>query len=199
MRETLVDLIRHGEPRGGRRYRGNGADDPLSPAGWRQMRAAVGDARPWQQIVSSPMTRCREFASELAGRHGLPLAVEPDLIEVGMGAWEGRTHAEVAAKDPAAFEAFYRDPVGNRPPGGESLADLSRRASNAYNRQVEVHPGRHMLIVCHAGVMRALVGCLLGAEPARWYRLRIDYAGIVRVRHGRFGPSLECVNARSLP
>ena len=28
MRDTLVDLIRHGEPTGGRRYRGNGADDP---------------------------------------------------------------------------------------------------------------------------------------------------------------------------
>lgn len=199
MRETLVDLIRHGEPLGGRRYRGNGVDDPLSTEGWRQMRAAVGDEHPWQQIVTSPMARCREFALELAGRHGLPLVVEPALAEVGMGAWEGRAHADVAANEPAAFEAFYRNPASCRPPGGEPLGELSRRVAAAYTRQVASHPGRHLLIVCHAGVMRALVGHLLKAEPERWYRLRIDYAGLVRVRHGRFGPSLECVNARSLP
>ena len=99
MRETLVDVMRHGEPMGGRRYRGNGVDDPLSPVGWTQMRHALGDSAPWDQIISSPMARCRLFASELAGRHGLPLAIEPGFIEVGMGAWEGRSHADIAASE----------------------------------------------------------------------------------------------------
>ena len=30
------------------------------------MRAAVGDFRDWQTIVSSPLTRCAAFARELA-------------------------------------------------------------------------------------------------------------------------------------
>jgi hypothetical protein len=34
MPDTLIDLIRHGQPEGGRRIRGNGCDDPLSPLGW---------------------------------------------------------------------------------------------------------------------------------------------------------------------
>ncbi|MEK6748901.1 MAG: histidine phosphatase family protein, partial [Pseudomonadota bacterium] len=38
---TVVDMIRHGEPVGGKRYRGH-RDDPLSDIGWRQMREAVG-------------------------------------------------------------------------------------------------------------------------------------------------------------
>lgn len=199
MQETLVDLIRHGEPVGGRRYRGNGADDPLSARGWEQMRASLAEHAPWHQVISSPMARCREFAVEIAGRHGLPLALEPGLIEIGMGAWEGRTHEAVAAEDPAYFEAFYRDPLGIRPPGGEPLLAFQARIAAAYARQVAVHPGRHLLICAHAGVMRALVGHLLGAEPRHWYRLRIDYAGIVRVRHGRFGQVIECVNAPMLP
>ncbi len=199
MPDTLVDLIRHGEPRGGPRFRGNGADDPLSATGWAQMRQALGEAHPWDQVISSPMARCRHFALDLAGRHGLPLAIEPALIEIGMGTWEGRTHAEVAATDSAAFAALYRDPVAHRPPGGESLAALSHRVATAYDRQVASHPGRHLLIVCHAGVMRALVGHLLRADAQCWYRLRIDYAGIVRVRHGRDGPAIACVNAPTLP
>ena len=199
MPDTLVDLIRHGEPVGGRRYRGNGSDDPLSAKGWTQMRAALCGPAPWQQVISSPMARCRAFAAEIAAAHGLPLAVEPGLIEIGMGEWEGRTHDAVARDDPALFDAFYRDPLAIRPPGGEPLLAFQSRVATAYERQVASHPGRHILICAHAGVMRALVGHLLDARPQRWYRLRIDYAGIVRVRHGRLGPVVECVNAPGVP
>lgn len=199
MIETLVDLIRHGEPLGGSRYRGNGTDDPLSATGWAQMSRALGDQAPWDLIISSPLSRCRLFAAELAGRHGLPLIVDPDLIEVGMGEWEGRARAEVESSDPAGFAAFYRDPVSQRPRGAEPLERLTARVAAAYQGHLDAHPGRHLLIVCHAGVMRALVGHLLGADARRWYRIRIDYAGLVRVRHGRLGPSLEWVNAARLP
>lgn len=219
MRETLVDLIRHGEPIGGRRYRGNGrgngrgvgsgrwgdggsgsgSDDPLSPLGWSQMRQALGGGAPWHQIVSSPLVRCRGMAAELAGRHGLPLAVEPALREIGMGTWEGRTHEDVQTQEPAVWQRVYADPVRYRPPGGETLEAFRRRVAAAYERQVAAYPGRHLLILCHAGVMRTLVGHLLLADPGRWWRLRIDYAHLVRVRHGPYGPSLECVNAPHLP
>jgi len=35
--------MRHGEPVGGRAYRGHSIDDPLSEKGWQQMWDAVGD------------------------------------------------------------------------------------------------------------------------------------------------------------
>ena len=62
---TLIDLLRHGEPRGGAKFRGH-TDDPLSETGWTQMRAAVQGDSPWQVVVSSPLLRCAEFAAELA-------------------------------------------------------------------------------------------------------------------------------------
>lgn len=199
MSRTLVDLIRHGEPVGGRRYRGSGADDPLSPLGWSQMQAALGEAAPWDQLISSPLARCRVFASDLAARHGLPLVVDPALIEVGMGIWEGRSRREVAEQSPSEHAAFYQDPVRCRPAGAEPLDQLIERVADAYERHLAAFPGRHLLIVCHAGVMRALVGHLLGADARRWYRIRIDYAGLVRVRHDHLGPSIQWVNAARLP
>lgn len=198
-RETLVDLIRHGEPRGGRRYRGNGTDDPLSDLGREQMRRALGETRPWDEIVSSPLIRCREFAETLAAESGLPLTLEPELQEVGLGAWEGLTPAQVRERDPQAYEDYYRDPVGSRPEGAESLEDLIYRVGSAYDGIVAGREGKHLLLVVHAGVMRALVGRVLLADPGRWYRLRVDYAGLVRIRHGRYGAVLEWVNARRLP
>ena len=198
MPDTLVDLIRHGEPLGGPMVRGNGCDHPLGELGWRQMRAAVDRCAPWDQILSSPLARCREFAAEVACRNGLPLAVEPELREIGMGAWEGRRKADIAAEEPDDWSAFLRDPVAHRPPGGEGLEALRRRVGLAYDRQIASYPGRHLLIVCHAGVSRAIVGHLLDADDERWYRIRIDYAGVTRIRHGRFGASIEHVNAPSI-
>jgi len=65
--QTQIDLLRHGEPVGGRRYRGQ-TDDPLSEKGWQQMRAAVLDVQGWDVIYSSPLRRCAEFAQELSRR-----------------------------------------------------------------------------------------------------------------------------------
>jgi len=198
MPETIIDLIRHGEPVGGRMIRGRGVDHPLSELGWAQMRAAVAPGGPWDQILTSPMARCRPFALELAGRHGLPLVVEPRLHEVDMGAWEGRRPHEVAAEEPALFEAFRADPVRHRPPGGETLEALAERVGRVYDRLIAGFSGRHLLVVCHAGVTRATLGHAMGAEPRAWSRLRIDYAGISRVRHGSHGATVEHVNAGSL-
>lgn len=201
--ETIIDLIRHGEPEGGRMIRGHGVDHPLSTLGWAQMRGAVGTApvdrtRDWDQIISSPMARCREFAMELARQRGLPLAVDPQLREVGMGAWEGSRPEELAQRNPADYEAFLHDPVGHRPPGGERLDALIARVGAAYDGHLRAYPGRRLLLVCHAGVSRAIIGHLLRAEPAQWYRLRIDYAGLTRIRHGRHGAIVEYINAHRL-
>ena len=87
---TTIDLIRHGEPVGGSKYRGQ-TDDPLSEKGWAQMRAALVGHQPWEVVVTSPLVRCRAFAEELAARLALPLEVDARLMEIGFGEWEGRT------------------------------------------------------------------------------------------------------------
>jgi len=95
MQETLIDLIRHGEPQGGPRYRGDSVDDPLNDKGWEQMRNAVNDRGGWDQITSSPMLRCLAFSEELGRQRGIDVMVEKDFREVGFGSWEGLSKAEV--------------------------------------------------------------------------------------------------------
>ncbi len=71
----LIDLIRHGEPQGGMRYRGQ-LDDPLSELGWQQMRNATANVQPWEHIVSSTLSRCADFAKELADKQCHSTAAE---------------------------------------------------------------------------------------------------------------------------
>lgn len=179
--ETLIDLLRHGEPVGGRMYRG-GIDHPLSERGWQQMRDATANPEPWQHIVSSPLARCRAFAEELSGRLGVGLSIDERLHEVGFGEWEGKTGAELRADDPDRLKRFYHDPVGNRPAGAEPLDDFLARVGAAIDAVREQHAGRHTLLVCHAGVIRAAVAHTLGAPLPALYRLDVANASLTRLK-----------------
>lgn len=179
---TLVDFLRHGEPHGGRRFRGHGVDDALSERGWQQMWEAVGDPVPWDTIVTSPLQRCQAFAEALAERHGLPVHVDARFREVGFGVWEGRSPTQIQTETPEDYAAFYRDPVSRRPQGAEPLADFAARVSEAFDELLTRFAGRTILVVAHAGVVRAALGRVMEAQPAAWYRASVDNAGLTRFR-----------------
>lgn len=178
---TTLDMMRHGEPVGGRKYRGQ-VDDPLSEKGWAQMHAAVGEALPWTRIVSSPLVRCRAFAETLSESHGLPLALDDRLKEVGFGIWEGKTAAEIEADAPGTLARFKADPVNARPAGAEPLAEFHARVSTALDDIVERHDGQHVLLVGHAGVMRMALAWALRIPLEHAYRIEVATASITRLR-----------------
>lgn len=192
----IVDLIRHGEPVGGRRYRGQ-IDDPLSDKGWQQMWSAVEQTQPWQVIVTSTLSRCRDFAWALGERHSLPVNEETRLVEIGFGEWEGQTAAEINSTDPDRVRNFLNDPVANRPVGAEPLADFSERVVSAWASVLEQHKDKHVLIVAHAGVIRAITTHILGAPIEHMFRLQVGNAGInrVQIESGR-SPVLVMHNGR---
>ncbi|HEB82464.1 MAG TPA: histidine phosphatase family protein [Gammaproteobacteria bacterium] len=177
---TCIDIIRHGEPVGGRRYRGYSVDDPLTDKGWAQMRAAVPENPPWEHIITSPLQRCRAFSEELAADLQIGFSIEDNIKEIGFGEWEGRTPDEITADDSEALHRFYLDPVHNRPAGAEALDSFSERVWQAYLEAARQHEGKHILMVAHAGVARAITANILQMSLADVYsRLRIEYGAIV--------------------
>jgi alpha-ribazole phosphatase len=178
---VTLDLMRHGEPVGGRRYRGQ-IDDPLSEKGWAQMQAAVGEVLPWTRIVSSPLLRCRAFAEALADRHGLPLALDERLKEVGFGEWEGKSAAEIETDAPGTLMRFKADPVNARPAGAEPLADFHARVAASLEDLLAQHTGQHVLLVGHAGVMRMALAWALHIPLVHAYRIEVPTASFTRLR-----------------
>lgn len=180
----FVDLLRHGQPEGGSRFRGR-LDDPLSDLGWAQLRqATVGGG--WDAVATSPLGRCRAFAEDYAGRHRLPLAVVDEFAEVGFGAWEGRSKEDIARSDPEALARFRADPVHARPPGAEPLDGFLARVAMGWERLSELS-GERLLVVCHAGVIRAGVALALSMPADTIYRLDVSLAHFTRLRLGDGG------------
>lgn len=175
-----IDLLRHGEPVGGRRYRGQ-IDDPLSELGWRQMWQAVGAEPPWRHIITSPLQRCRAFAQQLSARHGIALSEDARFMEVGFGVWEGHTPEELRRQDPGQLQRFCDDPVTQRPAGAEPLADFAARVVGAWDDAVQRRDADPLLVVCHAGVIRAIITHVLGAPLAAMYRIQVETGALTRI------------------
>ena len=178
--KTQIDVMRHGEPKGGRRYRGFGVNDPLTEKGWQQMWNSISDQPPWDLIVSSPLARCLDFSLALSEKESIPCIVEENMKEIGFGVWEGLTPEQILAEDSEALNHFYADPVHNRPEGAESLQGFSLRVWQAYLSILDEHEGKHILIVGHAGVARAIVANVLHMSLDNVYSsLSVEYAAII--------------------
>ena len=79
-----IDLLRHGEPVGGRMYRGQ-VDHPLSKKGWCEMNESVAKSTGWDVIYHSPLLRCSEFSADLSQQLGIPAKLDDRLKEIGFG------------------------------------------------------------------------------------------------------------------
>ncbi len=185
-----IAILRHGEPLGGRRYRGSGVDDPLSEQGWVQMWSALENTGPWIRVVTSPMLRAKEFAKAYADSHDLPLQEFYDFREIGMGAWEGRSPTEVSLTDPIGYKAYYSDPSTGLPSGAEPLSSFYHRVTRALDTLEGPGP---ILIIAHAGVMRVAVAYALEGSLNAMMRIKVPYAGLGRFSHDDSGWSL-CVS-----
>ncbi len=177
---TRIDLLRHGEPRGGNRYRGS-LDDPLSDTGWRQMRQTVGDHAPWQGVVTSPLRRCADFARSLGERLEIPVTVDERLREMSFGTWEGRTAAEIMRFDGDHLTRFWQNPLKNPPPQGEHLHTVHQRVTAAWQALIDGNPNRHLLLVAHGGVIRTIIAHALGISLEHLSRITVPYACLTRL------------------
>jgi len=181
--QTTIDLIRHGEPVGGRVYRGQ-INDPLSEKGWQQMRNAVENHHPWNQIMSSTLSRCAGFSNELSKTYDIPLQFDKRFMEIGFGDWEGKSASQIRAENEIQFDAFFEDPVKNTPPNAESLLEFEQRVLSAWEELLVENEGKHILLVGHAGVIRMIIRHVLAMPLQAMYRIQVPNAGISRLTVG---------------
>lgn len=109
-----------------------------------------------KHVWTSPSRRCRELAERIAERLGIPLSADPRLMELDFGDWEGKPWNDVPRAD---LDRWAADPLGFRPPGGESGAELIARVTEF--RAVLI---QDCTVVSHGGPLRVLAA-LLRDEP----------------------------------
>jgi ribonuclease H / adenosylcobalamin/alpha-ribazole phosphatase len=197
-------LLRHGEtaltPE--KRFSGSGGSDPeLSAAGRRQAAAvatALAARGTVQDIVSSPLRRCRETAGAVAAHLGCEVHIEDGLRETDFGAWEGLTFAEVRERYPEDLARWLVSPAAEPTGGGESFETVAARVIEARDALLDRYAGRTVLVVTHVTPVKQLVRLALGAPPESLFRMELSAASLSVVAYYRDGnASLRLLNDTS--
>lgn len=160
---TTIYLVRHGETDWNvqRKYQGS-TDVPLNAVG-REQAATLGawlaaDASrfPGTAIISSPLSRAFVTAQAIADARGIArdaIVSDPDVQERSYGVAEGYTLEEREARWPDANWD-----------GLESWEHVAIRAMRALGRVQASRPGEGTFVVCHGGLINAILAELSGGE-----------------------------------
>ena len=181
---THIYLLRHGETQGGSRYNGS-TDVALSERGWSQMRAVVENEACWDRVISSPLSRCAQFARRLQRQNNIPLQLDERIREIHFGIWEGKTAAEVFENDGDALTRYWQDPVRHTPIEGEALKDFEVRVLSLWQDVVAKYHDEKILLIAHGGVIRLLLCHVLQRPLQRIFDIEVAYASLhhIRVEH----------------
>ena len=183
--ETKLWLIRHA-PVDGPRGVIHGPDAPADNREAQAFAALQAKLPPGARAVCSPARRTIETARAL----GLDPLTEPAFREQDFGEWTGRRHDDLTTELGAAYQAFWKSPAGNRPPGGESFVDQIARARNGLSHL----PAGEAILVVHSGTIRAVLAIALDLTPDSALRFVIDPLSLTRIDRLATGWRVVCVN-----
>ncbi|MCA1024062.1 histidine phosphatase family protein [Halobacillus litoralis] len=154
-----IGLIRHGSTSWNKEKRAQGGSDiPLDDEGTEQ--AARLSTRlkkeTWDALYSSPLKRAVQTAEVAAKELNIGFQLDDRLQEVGGGQIEGTTETERIEK----WGENWRDLELGREP----LEDVLKRCRSFIEDLMEKHPGQHVLVISHGGIISQIIQMLDSAH-----------------------------------
>jgi broad specificity phosphatase PhoE len=183
---TRLFLLRHGEVE--ERYHrvfGGRIDMELSPRGHEQARtlASFLRRRPIDAIYASPMRRAQQTLAPLASHCPNPAIVKPEFREVDFGDWTSLTWEQVHSRYQVSAFDWLDQLEHGKIPNAETGREFRARVEPSLRQIVAEHAGQSVAIVCHGGVVRAMLSILLDLPLPRLASFEIDYASLTQVEH----------------
>ena len=174
--QVRVWAVRHGESVWNRdgRLQGQSPHAPgLTAAGVAQAEATAARlaACGARVVLTSGLRRAHQTGSIIARALGVPLVVEPRLVERGLGVAEGVLARGYPLDELGVAGEVVLDPDA-APPGGESVRALLARVAGLLDELANGHleGSGGVVLSTHGGVVRAVSAQAAGRakEPVRW-------------------------------
>jgi probable phosphoglycerate mutase len=196
-----LHFLRHGQTASSRDnvHCGSGIDAPLTPDGAAMAQAFAAHYRDvqWRAVYSSPQQRAVATAQPLCEVLTLVPEVRDGLKEIGYGAWEGKTVAEVKHEYSSDYELWLSDPAWHAPTQGETAMDVAQRVAGVLLEVRREHAEGNVLIVSHKATIRIALCLLLGIDVGCYRRrLACPVASVSVVEIGPHGAMLMALAER---
>ncbi|MBL6985644.1 MAG: alpha-ribazole phosphatase family protein [Methylobacter sp.] len=139
------------------------------------------------KVFSSPLTRCLQLAETFSDT----VTTDTRLQELDFGDWEGKSFDAI---DADVLQHWTNNFVSAAPPNGENFEDLYRRTGDFWNELLSaeseasaprldpVGKAKQVLVITHAGVIRALLARALNLPLANSFQLRVDSGSVHKLR-----------------
>jgi broad specificity phosphatase PhoE len=184
-------VVLHGQTEWNRDGRLQGQrDSPLTELGKSQSRKAAltigeltgSDARALRPI-SSPLGRTLQTANILTSALSiaLPIETDPRIAEMALGAWEGLTRDQIAARWPELAAGTTRNTSYFHAPGAETFEALGARVGD----WLAAHRDHaRLVVVTHGIASRVLRGLYCGMSRDEMVDLDVARDAVYRLEAG---------------
>lgn len=178
---TRFYLVRHGQTLWNveRKYQGQ-SDVPLTKTGKLQAKRVADKLKDKDisAIYASDLSRTINTAREIAKHHNLEVLKDKDVRELSFGIWEGLTFDEINQRWSKEFKDWQEKPFEINPPEGETLTDLYNRTDRFMMRAAKDHPKEKIVVVTHAGPIRAILAQILNLKKDLFWKFKISNSSI---------------------
>lgn len=188
----ILYFLRHGQTDWNAEHRLQGQSDidlnaigrVQAAANGRRLAELISDTANFD-FVSSPMRRARETMEIARGQMKLApgdYRLDPRLVEVHFGDWQGFTYAELERENPEFAKLREADKWNVVPPGknAESYAMLAARV-----RPWLEALAKPTVCVAHGGVARVILKIVSGLGDDRAAHLEIPQDQVLRIENGK--------------
>lgn len=125
------------------------------------------------KVYSSPLKRCKLLAESF----DLPIIFDKRLQELDFGDWELKAWDDIAKKE---LNPWMKDFVNVQVPNGESYVMLQERILDFY-KNLSSNADEIIVIVSHAGPIRALLSHLQKIALKDSFSIKLDYGEVVKI------------------
>lgn len=142
-----------------------------------------------EQVHSSPLIRCHKLASHLFP--GQEISLEPGLMELACGEWEGIHWDAIPAE---VIDPWMKDFVNVSTPGGESYIQMHKRVTECFTRIAE--GPKPVAIVTHGGVIRSILAHITNTPLVDSFgAFKISYGCVMKLQPTPTGFKYEALHS----
>lgn len=191
-------LVRHGETIWNKEGRVQGFSDiDLSDVGVHQARQLALSLKeaPVLSIYSSPLIRAQKTARIINQYHDAPIYIEPGLMEMDQGDFEGFSFQELMACEKGFLQKWISDPASVQMPNGESFIELQDRAWKVIEGIIA--KSESALVVSHNFTIAAILCKINNVSLSQFRKVCVDTASRTIIRFEKGAASIELFNGSS--
>jgi alpha-ribazole phosphatase len=137
---------------------------------------------------SSPLQRCVKLANALALGD---ITFDERLKELHFGDWEMQAWDDMPRE---YFDEWAQNYADMPPPSGETFRELQLRGISFVEEMLKQYHGKHVVVVTHGGMIRALLAHVLTMELKGLFRFNVDYGSVTQLDFSDDIPKINFVN-----